>query len=132
MEKYIIIFLWRGVNRENMLNGLNQNNELNNSQLDKQLGGIGAVVTNPIKNPYSNIDRNLLIDETAISNEAVNLYQKEQDVKKFNSIALSNPEDSSHEQIIEGLFQKGVCDPFSDETLQELVHNSKLLGDLEL
>ena len=112
-----------------MLNGINYNEELNNSQLDKQLG-VHGVTTNPINNPYKNIDKSLLIDETAISNEAINLYQKEQDVKQFNNLALSDPQDLSHEEIISNLFQKG--DPFSDEVLQELSGNQKLLNDLSV
>lgn len=114
-----------------MLNGINGGDELKNSQLQEQLG-VHGVATNPINNPYKNIDRNLLIDETAISMEAVNLYQKEQDLMKFNTIAMSNPEDMSHEQIVEGLFNKGVSDLFSDEVLEGLTDNPDLLSDLDL
>lgn len=112
-----------------MLNGINYNDELNSSQLDRQIG-VNGVVTNPINNPYKNIDKSLLIDETAISNEAINLYQKEQDVSQFNKLALSDPQDLSHEEIISTLFQKG--DPFSDEALQELASNQRLLDDLSV
>lgn len=114
----------------NMLNGINLNEELKNTT-DSQIG-VSSVVTNPINNPYKNIDKSLLIDETAISDEAVNLYQKEQDVKGFNSLAMSDPEDLSHEEIIAGLFNKGVCDPFSDEAVEELTTNKILLEDLSL
>ena len=114
-----------------MLNGLQINDELNNSQLKSQLG-VSGVVTNPINNPYKNVDKNLLIDETAISNDAVNLYQKEQDVKQFNNLALSDPQDLSHEDIISNLFDKGVSDPFSDEVLTSLSGNKNLLSDLSL
>lgn len=111
-----------------MVNGINQ--ELNhNSQLDNRIG-VSGVVTNPINNPYKNIDKSLLIDETAISDEAVNLYQKEQDVKKFNVLAMSDPEDLSHEEIIANLFGNGVSDPLSDDTIEELSSNQKLLNDL--
>lgn len=110
-----------------MVNGVNINSdELNNAQLN----GVNSVVTNPINNPYKNTDKNLLIDETAISNEAINLYQKEQDVKKFTSLVTSDPEDLSHEEIIAGLFNKGVSDPLTDESVGGLVNNSKLLSDL--
>ena len=112
-----------------MLNGVKLNDELNNSQLNGQLG-VSGVVTNPITNPYKNIDRSLLIDETAISDEAINLYQKEQDVKQFTSLAMSDPEDLSHEEIITNLFNKGVSDPFSDEAITSLSGNQKLLDDL--
>ncbi len=114
-----------------MLNGVNLGDELNNAQLKNQIG-VNGIVTNPIKNPYEKIDRNLLIDETAISNEAVNLYQKEQDVKQFSALAMSNPEDLSHEQIIANLFEKGVSDLFSNESISELSNNQKLLNDLSL
>lgn len=114
-----------------MVNGVNLNDELNNAQLNGQMG-ISGIVTNPINNPYKNIDKNLLIDETAISHEAINLYQNEQDVKQFNSLAMSDPEDMSHEEIIAGLFNKGVSDPFSDEALQETAGNQRLLEDLSL
>lgn len=114
-----------------MVNGINYNDELNSTQLDKQLG-VSGVATNPIKNPYNNADKGLLIDESAISNEAINLYQKEQDVGKFNNLALSDPQDLSHEQIISDLFQKGISDPFSDEALQQLSSNEKLLSDLSV
>lgn len=113
-----------------MINGVNINDELNNNtQLDNQIG-INGIVTNPINNPYKNIDKNLLIDETAISNEAIDLYQKEQDIKQFNALAMSDPEDLSHEEIISNLFSKGVSDPLSDEAMEELSNNQKLLEDL--
>lgn len=113
-----------------MVNGVNLGDELKNAQLEQQLGSVNGVVTNPINNPYHNTDRNLLIDETAISDQAINLYQKEQDVKQFNNLAMSDPNDMSHEQIIANLFDKGVSDPFSDDTLQELSGNQRLLDDL--
>lgn len=112
-----------------MLNGINLNNELSN---DKDSLSIGGVVTNPVSNPYKNTDKSLLIDEYAISDEAVKMYQKEQDVNKFTSLAMSNPEDMSHEEIISALFSKGVSDPFSDEVLSSLASNENLLKDLSL
>lgn len=114
-----------------MLNGVNIGDELNNAQLNNQIG-VSGIVTNPIKNPYEKVDKNLFVDETAISNEAVNLYQREQDVKQFNALAMSNPEDLSHEQIIANLFDKGGVDLFSGDTISALASNQKLLGDLSL
>lgn len=114
-----------------MLNGVNLGDELNNAKLNSQIG-VNGVVTNPINNPYRNVDKSLLIDETAISDEAVNLYQKEQDIKQFSKLAMSDPGDLSHEEIISGLFAKGGADLFSDESMQELASNQRLLDDLSL
>lgn len=112
-----------------MLNGIN--NEVNSSSLDNKIS-VNGVVTNPINNPYKNIDRSLLIDETAISDEAVNMYQKEQDINQFNKLAMSDPEDLSHEEIIAGLFNNGVSDPLSEDMAGELSDNQQLLEDLGL
>lgn len=114
-----------------MLNGINNNDGILNSKTDKQ-NEVSKVTTNPIKNPYQNIDKNLLIDETAISNTAIQLYQREQDVSKFNALAMSDPENMSHEEIVDSLFSNGVTDPFSDEALSNLTSNEKLLSDLGL
>lgn len=114
-----------------MLNGVNNNEGILNSQVDKQ-NEISKVVTNPLKNPYQNIDKNLLIDETAISSQAINLYQKEQDIKKFSNLAMSDPEDLSHEEIIANLFNKGVLDPFSEDSIANLSENQRLWDDLGL
>jgi hypothetical protein len=115
-----------------MLNSVNLNEELNNSQLSEQ-NSVSSVVTNPINNnPYQNSDKNLLIDETAISNEAITLYQKDQDISNFNKIAMSDPQDLSHEEIIANLFSNGVSDPLSDEAAEGLSTNQKLLNDLSL
>lgn len=115
-----------------MLNGVNNNinEDLNNAQLQNQIG-IGSINTNSVTNPYKNLDKNLLIDETAISSQAISLYQKDQDITKFNNLAMSNPEDLSHEQIVEGLFNKGVTDIFSDEVLSKLSNNKQLLSDID-
>lgn len=114
-----------------MVNGVNLNDELNNTQLKEQIG-VSGVVTNPISNPYKDIDRSLLIDETAISSEAVNLYEREQDIKQFNSLAMSNPEDLSHEEIISNLFNNGVSDPLAEEATASLSSNERLWEDLGL
>ena len=114
-----------------MLNGVNNNEGSLKTQLDKQTE-VSSVVTNPLKSNYQNVDKSLLIDETAISNKAIQLYQKEQDIKQFTNLAMSNPEDLSHEDIIANLFDKGVVDPFSDGILGELSQNQKLWNDLAL
>lgn len=114
-----------------MLNGVNNSEDIFNSQIEKH-NEISKVVTNPIRNPYQKIDENLLIDETAISSQAIRLYQNEQDVKKFTNLAMSNPENLSHEEIVASLFQKGVLDPLSDDVIAGLSQNEKLWNDLAL
>lgn len=112
-----------------MVNGINLGEELNNKKLSEQIG-VSGVSTNPLNNPYRNLDKNLLIDETALSDTAVKLYEKEQDVNKFVSLVTSDPEDLSHEEIVANLFNKGVSDPLSEDSAANLASNKKLLEDL--
>ncbi len=115
-----------------MLNGITLNEELDTSQInDSQLGSISGISAGGI-NAYKNADKDLFVDQSDISDEAVNLYQKEQDVKSFTNLALSDPEDSSQDDIVSSLFEDGVSDLFSDEVFSELAENDSLLEDLEL
>lgn len=112
-----------------MLNNINNNeNLLGNAQLDRQ-NEVNRLATNPIKNPYKNIDKGLLIDETAISNEAIKLYEREKDVQYFTKLALSDS-NLDDEKAIGQLFAKGILDPFEDEIIKELADNNKLKADL--
>ena len=70
---------------------------------------------------------------TIMSERALNLYERKSDIKKFTRLAMSNPEDSSHENIIDELFAKGIAkDYLSDDNLIKLSDNSKILKDLNL
>ena len=82
------------------------------------------------KNPYADVDKNLLIDETNISNEALTLYQKDLDIKKFTSLAMSNPEDLSHNSLVlQNVF--GIQDETFENTLIEgIFNNNTFLKDL--
>jgi len=115
-----------------MVNGLNINDELNtNAQLDSQLG-VSSVSQVSSKNPYMTADKNLFVDEASISSQAMSLYQKDQDVQKFTSLATSDPQDTSANDLVSNLFSQGVTDPYSDETLSSVAGNSQLISDLGL
>lgn len=115
-----------------MLDKVNYNNdEIANQQLMQQ-NKVSKLATNPIGNAYSKLDGSLLIDESYLSNEAMTKYERECDIKRFTSLAMSDSDDMSHEEIINELFSKGVLDPFSDEAVSNLVNNNKFLEELGL
>lgn len=121
-----------------MLNNINNNNtDVNiSSQLVKQnsqntiLGSnsIGAANTKDAEN----IDNNFYIDSSDISNTAMKMFEKEQDVSNFTKLATSDPENTSHNDMVKQLFSEGVTDPFEDSALSELTNNQSLLDDLGL
>ena len=118
-----------------MFNNINDNSNdlLYNSQLDKQSNviNLAAIRAHANRNSYNN-DLNPYVDKTEISKTAIELFQKDCDIKKFNKIAMSDLSDTSHLDRMKELFAGGVVDVFEDDVLSQLSENPKLWDDLEL
>ena len=118
-----------------MFNNINDNSNeyLYNSQLGNQSNvvNIAALRSNAQKSAYQ-VERNPYVDKTEISANAIELFQRDCDINKFNKIAMSDPNDLSHLDRMNDLFSQGVIDVFEDDVLSSLVTNSKLWDDLEL
>ena len=117
-----------------MFNNINDNNDfLYNSQLDKQNNVINIAMlrANAQKSAY-NTNANPYVDRTEISANAIELFQKDCDINKFNKIAMSDETDFTHLERMNELFSQGVVDVFEDDVLKALSTNSKLWDDLEL
>ena len=67
-----------------------------------------------------------------LTKNVLKMYERKCDIRNFSSLVLSNPENLSHNEMVEELFNDGVIDPFEDEKLKHLADNSKLLRDLGL
>lgn len=118
-----------------MFNNINDNNNeyLYNSQLDKQSNiiNLAALRANAQKSAYT-VNNNPYVDKSEISTNAIELFQRDCDINKFNKIAMSDPEDFSHLERMNELFSEGIIDAFEDDVLKSLTNNSKLWEDLEL
>lgn len=69
----------------------------------------------------------------SLSKHALNLYERKTDINNFTRLALSDPENTSHNAIVDELFGKeGFVDPFSEDSLFSLSENKKFLKDLGL
>ena len=62
----------------------------------------------------------------SLSEHALNLYQKKTDIKNFTKLAMSNPEDSSHNDLV----KEKELDEF--DLLFDLSNNEEFLKDLGL
>lgn len=113
-----------------MLNGIYNDGISNNSNYISRESNIVQISDAQKKYATSPFKSTHFIDETSISNEAMNLYQKEQDVKKFTSLVLSDDSDMSHLALIEQAFSSGVKSPFTDDMLETLLSNQKFLDDI--
>ena len=67
-----------------------------------------------------------------LTKKALKIYERKCDVKNFTQLVLSNPENTSHNDIVNGLIQNGMIDPFEDDKLALLADNDRLLKDLGL
>ena len=118
-----------------MFNNINDNNTeyFYNSQLDKQSNVINlANIRAQAQKATYGIRNNAYVDTSEISANALELYQRDCDINKFNKIALSDSEDLSHLERMNEIFADGVLDVFDNDILSDLVTNSKLWDDLEV
>ncbi len=110
-----------------MLKGLSSQDLINKSLI--QQNDVEKVSLTK-KNPYTNIDKNLLIDETSISNEAMKLYERDVDIKKFTTLALSDSENLSHNSlVVQNVFN--ISDEnFENKIIEGIFDNKNFLRDL--
>lgn len=87
-------------------------------------------LANSARNPYANTDKNLLIDETNISNEAIALYQRDLDIRKFTSLAMSNPENTSHNSLVAQNVFNIMDSGFESKIIEGIFNNRNFLNDL--
>ena len=111
-----------------MFNNINDNTyaHLNNAS---NIINLNNIRTNLQKNGYNN---NPYVDKTEISSNAMELFQRDMDIKKFTQFLSETKDDNSYLDRMKELFASGVVDVSDDDVIQKLVNNDKLWQDLEL
>ncbi len=113
-----------------MLDRIGQNEQ--NKEILTQGSALERIQTGK-SNPYSAIDRGLLIDESSISNDAIALWERENDTRRFVQFVLADPEeDKAAEELVKKQGLDKVLSVDDDETLFELLNNDQFLKDLAL
>lgn len=85
--------------------------------------------TNPLEIDFDDKRKEFL---NKLTTNAVNMYERQNDIKNFSKLVLSDPENHSHNEIMDELFSKGIIDPLEDEKFLKLSDNSRFLRDLGL
>lgn len=116
-------------NIDNNSNSLGLNSQLVRQDSMSRILGTASASRN-MSNPIDN--SNFLIDSSDISNKAMKMFEREEDIKKFTRLATSDPENTSENERVQELFKKGVVDVFEDSTIASLSSNKSLLDDLGL
>lgn len=99
--------------------------KLNNQKKQKAVQGM----INPISANFEPAKNDFL---DGLSKRAVEMFERQCDIKNFSKLALSDMDNISHNEIMQEMLNKGVVDPFEDEKLAELANNKKFLKDLGL
>jgi hypothetical protein len=117
-----------------MFNNINDNSNdfLQNANWELQSNVIKLNTLKSAAQNYNKGKTNPYVDKTEISSNAIELFQKDCDIKKFNKIAVSDQDDLSHIERMSELFNQGVVDAYEDDVFAQMVNNTKLLDDLEL
>ncbi|MDD3237574.1 MAG: hypothetical protein PHV37_05695 [Candidatus Gastranaerophilales bacterium] len=112
-----------------MLNGINNSTDLQKQQVSQTTGMDKTGILGK-SNPFEKIDKNLLVDELDISQNAFKLYEKDLDIKKFTKLAISDPENNSHNSQVAEKIASGDIQFDDNEIINSLFNNNKFLNDL--
>lgn len=65
-----------------------------------------------------------------ISKRALKLYERQCDINRFSKLVLSDPENLSHEEMVQDLLNSGVTDYTAEDEIELLTSNERLMKDL--
>ncbi len=88
-----------------------------------------SLAINPIDVDFDH-RKNVFLNK--MSKNAVEAYERQADIKKFTKLALSDPENTSHNKIVDALFSHGIVNIEDNEKLKKLSDNTRFLKDLGL
>ena len=67
-----------------------------------------------------------------LSQHVLRLYERQADINKFTKLAISDPENNSHEELVAKLFDNGVNDFADEDVIYNLIDNDRFKKDLGL
>ncbi len=103
---------------------INTNSDsISQSQNLDRINQIGAT------NPFEKVNSSYFIDESQISDDAIEKYQRELDVKKFSEILKETDEKEANELVLKQAFD-GILSIDDDEFLSELLTSDVFLNDI--
>lgn len=112
-----------------MLNRISDNTNIQNNQV-KQADVADKTGLFEKSNPYDKADKNLLVDQLDISYDALKMYQKDRDITEFTKLALSDPEDNSHDKLVASQIENGVIQFNENDIIDNLFNNPRFINDL--
>ena len=111
-----------------MIDKINDNNLLNTQSALQETTASQAVASSAIRNAYGKSSANL-VDETDISQEAMNLYQREKEISQYSKYYNEISEEEATNKVVD-LMEKGIIDISEEELAESMFNDISLLNDL--
>ena len=111
-----------------MINNINENNLINTQPSLQETIGTQSISNSAIKNAYGKNSSNL-VDESDISQEAINLYQREQEINQYSGYLDDITEEEANNEVV-SLMEKGIIDISEEELAESMFHDIGLINEL--
>ena len=112
-----------------MIDKINDNNLINTQQSTLQEAASTQGISNSaIKNAYGKSSANL-VDESEISQEAMQLYQREQEINQYSGYLDDITEEEATNKVV-SLMEQGVIDISEEELAESMFNDISLLNEL--
>ena len=102
-------------------------NERNEAVSHNSISKISSLNTQGV---YESDDSGLFVDESNISDTALKLYEREQDVQKFTKLALSDADDKSADALVVSKVFDGEISIDDDDAIFSLLSNEEFLNEI--
>lgn len=102
-------------------------NEHNEAISQNSISKISSLGTSGV---YNTDDNGLFVDESTISDTALKLYEREQDIKRFTDLALSDEDDKSADALVISKVMSGEISIDDDEAIFSLLSNDDFLNEI--
>ena len=102
-------------------------NEHNEAISQNSISKISSLGTSGV---YNTDDNGLFVDESTISDTALKLYEREQDIKRFTDLALSDEDDKSADSLVISKVMNGEISIDDDEAIFSLLSNDDFLNEI--
>lgn len=83
-----------------------------------------------MQNPYNTSEKSLFIDESNISDRAIELYERELDVKRFTQMVLDDVDDVEANSLVVSKAFDGEISIDDDEAIFSLLSNEDFLNEI--
>lgn len=111
-----------------MINNINADGLIGNAKLgqNQETSGVDSISKNMLSAYGKNV---AFIDESSISQEALALYEKEQEINRYKGFLNSISEEDANKEVA-SLIENGILTISDEELVNSMFNNEELMKEL--